>query len=581
MKKQFICGLFSLSLIFLALPRVSSQNEAFDSLANEVYRLAVYQQSKSLALLEKLYQMAYHDPDSNVLIARCLYEEASLYSAQGITDTLLSNRIKSRLDRSKELPSLEHALLMSAWGISLTFKGKYAESFPLHLQALEIYKQLQDNRFIAGTFRALGRICFRMNLYNLSVYYLSEALTYVTPDFCGYYFIKADIATANLIMDTSAAGMNSSFELLKIAEENNIEELLPRLYVNIGARLFTSDIEEAFVYINKTKSLDFDNPKLSATLSANFGHYYRQKKEYSKALAYFKEAKIVMEKVNNPFNLFVLYDDLSSIFEETGQLDSALFYSRKSIELSRKLNSGLEAIEAYQEYMTIFLKTKENELIITEQTIQLKNNQVIIITIVSVFSVLVIFLFSLYTHQQKLRKASENQELASKLEHEKKLQQYEKRQRKLEQEKQKEVIDAKTREVTSYSILVSNKNQMLKQIKDLTGEIFDNKENCTKVAKKIDEIIQSNLNIDEEWGNFKMHFDKVHPDFFEKLRHICDNLTEENLKMCAYLKMRMTTKQIAQLLQVVPNSIITSRYRLRKKLQLADNEDLDSFIGNL
>ena len=205
----------------------------------------------------------------------------------------------------------------------------------------------------------------------------------------------------------------------------------------------------------------------------------------------------------------------------------------------------------------------------------------VIITIVAVFAILVILLLLLLTHQQKLRKASENRELIAKLKHEKRVQQYEKQQRKLEKEKQKALIDAKAREISSYSILVSNKNKMLIQIRELLTQIFDNKENPIKIAKKANEIIQNNLNIDDEWENFKMHFEKVHPQFFEKLKQQSCELTEENLKMCAYIKMRMTTKQIAQLLQVVPNSIFTSRYRLKKKLPLADNEDLDTFIENL
>jgi cell division protein FtsI/penicillin-binding protein 2 len=207
----------------------------------------------------------------------------------------------------------------------------------------------------------------------------------------------------------------------------------------------------------------------------------------------------------------------------------------------------------------------------------LKNRQFVIIIIAASFTILALLLFLLFTHQQKLRKASENRELSTKLEHEKKVQQYEKRQRKLEKEKQKAEIDAKTREITSYSMLVANKNKMLAQIKELTAQIFDNKEN----AQKIENIIQHNLNMDEEWENFKMHFEKVHPHFFEKLHQHCEHLTQENLKMCAYIKMRMTSKQIAQLLHVVPASIITSRFRLKKKLKLAEEKDLDGFIGGI
>jgi hypothetical protein len=251
------------------------------------------------------------------------------------------------------------------------------------------------------------------------------------------------------------------------------------------------------------------------------------------------------------------------------------------LEASLLLHADLGAIEVYQKYITTFLESQKNGLIIAKQTINIKRKQTFLITLASVFIVSVVLLLLLYTHQQKLSKAGENRELEAKLEHERRVQQYEKRQRKLEKEKQKEVIDAKLREITSYSMLVANKNTLLKQILGLTSQILDNKDEVSKITQKIDGIIQHSLNVDEEWENFKMHFDNVHPLFFKKLKQHCDDLTEENLKMCAYIKMKMTTKQIAQLLQVVPNSIITSRYRLKKKLQLADHEDLDSFIDNL
>jgi len=180
----------------------------------------------------------------------------------------------------------------------------------------------------------------------------------------------------------------------------------------------------------------------------------------------------------------------------------------------------------------------------------------------------------LFINRQKRLKISENRELSAKLEHEKEVQ-------KLEKEKQEELLDAKTREITSYSILVSNKNNLLKSIFDLNTQVLNNKGKTTEASAKIDEIIKNNLNVDEEWDNFKMHFDKVHPHFFEKLKKLDAGLTDENLKLCAYIKMGMTNKQIAQLFHVMANSIISYRYRLKKKLQIPDNESLSRFIGNL
>ena len=178
-----------------------------------------------------------------------------------------------------------------------------------------------------------------------------------------------------------------------------------------------------------------------------------------------------------------------------------------------------------------------------------------------------ILLYLLYVHQQKLRKTVENRELTTKLQH--------------EQEKHEIIVDAKSREIASYSLMVSNKNQILNQIMDFNTQIFDNKENAIATARKINEFIKNNIKIEEEWSKFKIHFENVHPHFFEKLKDYCSDLTEENLKMCAYFKIGMSTKQIAELLNVAQRSVFVSRHRLKKKLGLSDKDDLNTFIRNL
>ncbi|MCL2246069.1 MAG: hypothetical protein FWC10_03035, partial [Lentimicrobiaceae bacterium] len=408
----------------------------------------------------------------------------------------------------------------------------------------------------------------------------SEAITYTSLQYFDHYYIKINIFRVQSILGNKAA-IDSLCAMSEILKRENFEELLPVLYLNIGVSLFETDPDGAFIYLNKMQSLNFENPKWRSVLHSFIGSYYSLKADYTNALHYYFKALEVMEANNDFYSLTSLYYHISYVYEQQQQYEKALFYSKKSKSLMLHLRSNLVAIETYQKYVNTFLEASKNELIIAEQTIKLKNKQEILIVFISVSSLLLILLILIYTHKQNQLKISENRELTAKLEHEKRVQQYEKRQRKLEKEKQREVIDAKTRELTSYSMLVSNKNVILKQITDLSTQILEDKENSSKMAKKINDIIQSNLDIDEEWENFKMHFDNVHPLFFEKLKHTCVNLTEENLRMCAYIKMRLTNKQISQLLHVVPNTIITSRYRLKKKLQLADDEDLDCFMAGL
>jgi tetratricopeptide (TPR) repeat protein len=570
-----------LFLLLFLLQQIYPQPQAFDSLANEINRISLFQKTQSLEMLEHLYQMAYNSKDSSLLITYCLYEESSLNFRQGIVDSLLTNKIKQRLE-NKHLTQLEHALLQSALGINLTSEGEYADAFPLQLQSLETFKQIKHNPLIAKTLNALGNICRFINLLGLAEYYHSEAIAYITPNTSEYYITKANIyRIKSLTKPDDDAVVDSLLFLLEIAEKENRKELLPLLNFNIGAHYYETEPEKSLPFFMKILSMDIDNPKSTAALYGNLGSYYSSKEDYEKALHYFKDTQKIMENNNDFYNLSILYNELAFIYEQQNRYDSAFYYTKKNRNLMLRTRSHLVAIETYQKYINTFLEAQKNELIIAEQAIKLKSKQFIIIVVAASSAVLLILLFLLLVNQQKRRKISENLALTAKLEHEEKVQQYEKKQRKLEKEKQEEMLDAKTREITSYSILVSNKNQLLKQISGLNTQILDNKENAIKMATKIDEIIQSNINIDEEWENFKIHFDKVHPHFFEKLKQLCDDLTEENLRFCAYIKIGMTTKQIAQLLHVIPSTIFTSRYRLKKKLQLSDEEDVDDFIWRL
>ena len=580
MKRQIKLLIFNLlALIFCASVAVS-QNNKFDIVADEIYRLSNFKQTKSMELLDSLYLMANNDKENTLLIAQCLYQESLLKWRQETVDTFLTVRIRQQLDKN-QLSIQELALLEFTLSISLMTEGKYVEAFPIQLQALEKFQQLHDNLFIARTLNFLGNICSYILLVSLSEYYYSEAVTYISPDCYDYYIIKFNYLTVKHNISQLDSDLDSLYYLLETVEDQKHEELLPAFYLNIGSKLLPTSSEKAIFYFSKIEDLEFDNPKLLAILYANMGTYYIGNEDYYHAFYYFKDAQKIMEKNNNINYLSTLYYYISLIYEYQNQMDSSLLYSRKQNDLIQQLHSNTVAIETYQKYISAYLETSKNELIIAEQTIKLKHRQFVIIIIISGSIVLLILLLVLYLNQEKLRKESKNRELITKLELEEKVLQFEKTQRQLELDKQKEVLDSKIREITSYSLLVSSKNTLLKQIRDLNIQMLNNKENAGISAKKINEIIKSNLNADEEWDNFKLHFEKVHPLFFEKLKQLCNNLTEENLKMCAYIKMGISTKQTSQLLHVAPRSIIINRYRLKKRLKLSDDKNLEDFIISL
>ena len=93
--------------------------------------------------------------------------------------------------------------------------------------------------------------------------------------------------------------------------------------------------------------------------------------------------------------------------------------------------------------------------------------------------------------------------------------------------------------------------------------------------------IKSNINMENNWNNFKLHFENVHTGFFHRLNNQFPNLTPKDQKLCAYLRLNLSTKEIAQLLSITPASTEISRIRLRKKLCLTKDINLVSFISNI
>jgi DNA-binding CsgD family transcriptional regulator len=88
-------------------------------------------------------------------------------------------------------------------------------------------------------------------------------------------------------------------------------------------------------------------------------------------------------------------------------------------------------------------------------------------------------------------------------------------------------------------------------------------------------------NIDKEWENFAKHFDKVHSDFLIELKERHSAITPNELKLCAYLRMNLSTKEIAQLMNISVRGVEISRYRLRKKLGISSETNLFDYLINL
>jgi len=570
--------LYALLFILFSTGTAIAQAHKFDSIASVVDSISISQGKKSLDLINELYNIAAMSPDSSSLFIKCLYLESNLYYEQGRTDSTLLQRMDFYKDNTSICIDVhEKALLSYSMGMQHFVSGSYADAFTVTIGALNEFKSLGDSIFIAKALKLLGSICSEIELFRMAENYCTEALGYISSENSDYYSIRRNKYRVYMLEDNNKRAVDSLKVLAAVLEGKKYPDMLITTYINLGAAYLTDDPNKAYHYLLKTRELvkDIDNPKMDAIIYQNTAIYYiKQEHDYKTGLSYFYLAEDILKSNGDIHSLCKLYDNISETFEMMGDSSGALYYLKLNNKFADKIRSNLKAVESYQKYIITSLEASENKLIITEQQLELKNKQGVVIIITFVSIILFISLLLLFVQQKRKRKEDENRELAIRLEHEQTIQH-------IEKEKQEQIIDAKTREITSYSILLSNKNSILQKILDMHAHLYNDRQDIKNDLNKIDSIIYNSFNMDEEWENFKIHFEQVHPTFFDKLRSAYPTLTEDNLKFCAYFKLGLSIKQIARILNILPQSVLNHRYRLKKKLGFSEDDDLDTFIHNL
>ncbi len=147
----------------------------------------------------------------------------------------------------------------------------------------------------------------------------------------------------------------------------------------------------------------------------------------------------------------------------------------------------------------------------------------------------------------------------------------------MEKEKLEKEIRQKQKELARTTMNVARKNELILELKEmllLHKNEFRDRQRYRSLTKKLD----SSINEQEDWKHFEVNFKELHEDFFENLLHQFPNLTPKDLKLCAYLKMNLSTKEIAPLMGITIRGVEINRYRLRKKLAMDSSQNLSNFL---
>ena len=150
----------------------------------------------------------------------------------------------------------------------------------------------------------------------------------------------------------------------------------------------------------------------------------------------------------------------------------------------------------------------------------------------------------------------------------------------LNNEKLESELNHKTQELTSSALHVMQNVEAVHKVKEQLQRLMDDvsEKETRHQLRKILRAVEEEIKIENNWEQFEIHFNQVHQDFLKRLSQDYPELTHKDLKMCAYLRLNLSSKDIASLLKLSLRGVETSRYRIRKKMNLEQDENLADVI---
>jgi len=280
--------------------------------------------------------------------------------------------------------------------------------------------------------------------------------------------------------------------------------------------------------------------------------------EIERAASYSEQSKVLADQTIYVEKQKDARKTLADIYQEQGQYEKALMNFKEykalhdSIFQEEKSNQVLELQTLYE--------TAEKEKNIQELEAQAEIDRLNRNYLMGGIGLLIV-LFSIILNREMQRRKKARQ-LAN-----------------AEQARLQDQIDFKNRELTSQALNLARKNEMLQEIKnDLESIRKKAEEESAGDMKGVFQKINFDKQIDKNWEQFTQTFTQTNSSFIQSLTSNYPDLTKNDLRLAALLRMNLSTKDIATILNISDDGVKKARYRLRKKLNLDTSESLDALV---
>ena len=489
---------------------------------------------------------------------------------------------KGNLDEAEELNKknlLFNEKIKDTFGIALSYdtessiytdKGHYLLAINSAIKSLDIFKSLKNKIRIADAQYKLAVIENSLGNYDSSIEYSTRALQIYEE----YEDLEFQASILNILgisyklkKDNNKA-INYFNKSLEISQSEGYQSIvlvsLPHL---IDIYLENEENEKAKKLIDDglNTSDSIGSELMTSSFNIRRAIYYKNTNNFEKAQNIL-DASLKSIGIDQD-NLSRVYKIKSDIFKLQNNYKSAF----ENFELYKKLQDSTfnkEKISKINELRIINqTEQKEAEIAIQKEEIKTLNaqakNDKLTKTLYSfgMFSFIAIAGLLYFGFKQRIKK------------------------NKIEREKQEEIfkqeIAYKKKELASQTLHLVQKSTFIQELKENLEKIKKSPELFKVEFRRLVMLLKKESAEDKDWEVFKSYFTEVHNNFDIKIKGLANDISEKEIRLASFLRMNLSTKEIASMLNVMPDSVTKSKYRLKKKLALGKEDDLTQFLNTL
>lgn len=489
-------------------------------------------------------------------------------------------------------------------GIANENLSKYDLALDKYFSSLVIYRHINNQDQIAEINYRLGRVSKTIGNYE-------EALEYCLNALRNRDVKEAPLKVSNIYNTLGSIykyigdyneSLNYYFKCMNIQKLHRVDGVSAGTYNNIGiVYKLMGQQEQALEYYNKSLAIRIaikDTLGIASSYN-NIGAIYLDAEKLDSALYFLRKSQFYKEKMGDQESLIHVYINLATYYFKIKAYDEAIIYTNKSLVIAQNLNVTRSVANAYELFKDIYKAQNQFEKALDYQTRFSQVNDSILNTEKSMRMAQLAV-----TYQDELNKIEHDIKDQRKsfinygiygilffsfiillfvyLNLRSKLYQNKLRRINLEMEKEKLTtsLETKNRELTRNIIHLTEKNELLHDMRRTLQKLMCNlkDENKPLIQNIINDLKASSNN--KIWDEFEIQFINVHKDFYDNLQKKHPELTQNEKRLAAFLKLNMATKEISMITRQSSHSITVARTRLRKKLGLANTDtNLGSFLA--